>query len=195
MGRYRRGPELQPCEFRRDAQADILDAAHRPPARDLGRDAIRFSTRPQLGGWATVVEIGPGGDGRVEGRVFLFYGHWRTSWRPQEMRRFTLSASDFRRLAGEVDTALTRWQASAPTAYPDGTTAIIVCTDGPGYLTERGACGRRSHLGGPMLAPDRRGPCESRDRTADPDGNMPAPAVEFRPALPSRRRLFGALNV
>lgn len=136
-GRYRDGPELQSCEFRRDAQADILDAAGRPPARSLGREAIRFSTRPQLGGWATVVEIVPGRGGRVEGRLFLLYGHWRTSWRPQDTRRFTLSVSDYRRLAHEVDAALARWHPSVVVDLGDGRSETVVCTDGPGYLTER----------------------------------------------------------
>jgi hypothetical protein len=133
-GRYRDGPDLQPCEFVRDEQADILEAAHRPSAGRLGSEAIRFSSRPQLGGRAAVVEIVRRGRGQADVRLFTFIGHWRTRWEPQDDDQFLLPAAEYRQLAAQVDAALARYREPVPDPNNGET---IVCMDGPGFLTER----------------------------------------------------------
>jgi len=133
-GRRRDQAELQPCAFVRDEQADILDAAGRPPAEALGPEAIRFSSRPQLGGRAAVAEIVRLPSGAAEVRLSTLSGHWRTGWDMQATQRFALTAVEYRRLAAQVDEALAAYRPPVPNA--DNGEAIV-CTDGPGFLTER----------------------------------------------------------
>jgi hypothetical protein len=147
-GRYRSGSELQPCEFEHDDRADILEAAQRPLVLALGADVVRFSTRPQLGGDAAVIEIVGNRHGGAVVRIFTFVGHWRTSWEPVAIRSFQLSSAEYRRLANRVDDALARYRPSVEVQNEDGTREAIVCTDGPGYLTERVRDGRVTTLVG-----------------------------------------------
>lgn len=135
-GRYRSpDEELQSCEFRRDEHADILDAAGRPSARDLGAEVIRFSTRPELGDRGLVVEVVGAAMGGGQVRVITFRGHPRTSWRLERSRRFTLPAASYRELADAVDAAIAN--RVLPPAEREDQETRIVCMDGPGYLTER----------------------------------------------------------
>lgn len=134
-GRYRAPDrELQPCEFQRDERADILDAADRRPAGRLGTEAIRFSARPSLGGRALVVEIVRRGRGDVEGRLFTFIGHPRSRWEAEDETRLSLTEAQYWQLATQADAALATY--GPPVADPDNG-ETIVCTDGPGFLTER----------------------------------------------------------
>lgn len=118
----------------RDEVADILDAAYRPTAGRLGSEAIRFSMRPELGGQAAVVEIVRRGAGHADVRLFTFWGHPRWRWEPRDEDHFLLPEAEYRRLAAQVDAALARYREPVP-AWGNG--EIIVCTDGPGFLTER----------------------------------------------------------
>lgn len=134
-GRYRSPEhELQPCEFQRDARADILDAARRPPAARLGPEAIRFSTRPELYGRAVVVEIVHPARGVADVRLFTFNGAPRVGWEREDEDHLTLSDAEYRQLASQVDVALADHH---PPAVEPSNNESIVCMDGPGFLTER----------------------------------------------------------
>jgi hypothetical protein len=129
----------------RDEQADILDAASRPPAEALGSDAIRFSSRPALGGRAAVVEIVRQPSGGAEVTLFTLSGHPRAQWDLHGTQRFNLPPVEYRQLSERVDAALTAYRPSV--RNPD-TGEFIVCTDGPGFLTERVRAGRVVTLSG-----------------------------------------------
>jgi hypothetical protein len=135
-GRYRDG-DLQPCEFERYERADILNAAGRPPARNVAADVIRFSTRPSLGGRAVVVEIAGRADGSAEVRLYTLYGHPAGSWEVRRSARLALPAADYRRLASAVDTAIAN-----RVLPPEDVNEQIICMDGLGSLTERVHDGR-----------------------------------------------------
>lgn len=141
-GRYRRF-DLQPCEVRRDRRADILNAARRPLARSLGREVIRVSRQPALGGHGLVVELVGNEAGGATVRIFGFYGHPRTSWRRTGMHRFILPSEQYRQLADSVDRAMVH---NVPPRLAQG--EVVVCTDGPGLLTERVRDGAVRSLGG-----------------------------------------------
>lgn len=125
---------MQACEFQRDERADILAAAHRPAAAGLGPEAIRFSTRPELGSRAVVVEIVRPARDAANVRIFTLIGHPRTGWEAEGEEHLTLSGPEYRHLAAEVDAAVAGY--GAPVVEP-GRGETIVCTDGPGFLTER----------------------------------------------------------
>src|SRR5262249_9475973 len=130
-GRYRSpDEELQPCEFRRDERRDILDAARRPRAQALGQDVLRFSTRPELGGNAIILEVVGAADGGARVELYPLRGHPGIGWRSQGSHGFDLPMQDFRHLVAQVDEAI----ADRVVSLPD---AQVVCTDGPGWLTER----------------------------------------------------------
>lgn len=134
-GRDRSHSELQPCEVAR-SEFDVLDGANRPPAGALGADAIRFSTQPSLSGEAAIIEVVRLSDGRGEGAVFVLSGHWRDGYRIESTRRFALSRREYARLAGRIDVELAGYRPRPP-FDPDSPREQIVCTDGPGYATER----------------------------------------------------------
>jgi hypothetical protein len=134
-GRYRSpDAQLQACEFQRDEQADILDAARRPPAGRLGSQAIRFSTRPEAGFRALVVEIAHPGRSAADVRIFTFTGHARLGWEPEDEDHLTLSDVEYRQLAAQIDLTLATY---GPPIEEFGIGDGIVCMDGPGFLTER----------------------------------------------------------
>lgn len=122
----------------------MLDSLHRPPASALGRDAIRFSDQPSLGGLAFVVELTPNKAGGGAGRAVWLDGHPRIGWDFEGSARFTLSAAAYRRVAGAVDLALARYRSP----QFDDETDRFVCMDGPEALTERVRDGRVVTLAG-----------------------------------------------
>ncbi|HEX8626169.1 MAG TPA: hypothetical protein VF782_13980 [Allosphingosinicella sp.] len=124
---------VQPCELER-GKREVLDAAGRPSMRKLGDGAFRFSTSPALGGRAAIIEIAPRPEGGTEVRTFAFEGHPQLGWTRTGSARFRLSADEQRRLLSELDAALAAYRRS--TGDIDDP-VMIVCTDGPGYLTER----------------------------------------------------------
>lgn len=121
----------------------MLTSAGLPPAGALGPDAIRFSTQPSLGGRAVVVELVRSAGGRGRTRIIWGDGHPYQGWKIAGSVRRSLSAGEYRRIAGIVDSALASYR-------PDPTTEseIIICTDGPEYLTERVRRGRVVTLSG-----------------------------------------------
>lgn len=124
---------VQPCELKR-GRREVLDAADRPSMRKLGDGAFRFSTSPALGGRAAIVEIAPRRKGGAEVRSFTFEGHPHLGWTRTGSASFLLPADEQRRFLSEVVAALPLYRSS--TRVP-GSPVMIVCTDGPGYLTER----------------------------------------------------------
>ncbi|MET1112853.1 MAG: hypothetical protein ABWX67_15140 [Allosphingosinicella sp.] len=125
--------QVQPCELKR-GKREVLDAAGRPAIRKLGDGTLRFSTSPALGGRAAIVEIVPRPEGHAEVRTFAFEGHPHFGWTRTGSAGFRLSAEEQRRLLSAFDAALPPYRRSPGDI--DGP-VMIVCTDGPGYLTER----------------------------------------------------------
>lgn len=128
-GRVRSEPDLQSCELER-GEHDVLNSGERPPAIALGPDAIRFSTEPSLGGRGIIVELAPGDRGGARGRVLWFDGHPYSGWERQGSAVFSLSASEYRRLASTVDRSLAAYRER-------NTDRDYICTDGEDYVTER----------------------------------------------------------
>lgn len=142
-GRGRSGPELQPCEIER-SEHDVLDSGRRPIASALGRDAIRFSTQPALGGRAVIVEITGRGARPAAVRVSWFDGHPRLGWTQEGSAESSLSPRSYAALSAYVDRRLQSYR--PPDAH--GGEEIVTCTDGPGQVTERVRNGRVVTLSG-----------------------------------------------
>lgn len=130
------------CPLAREQKNDILDAAQRPSLMALEPDAIRFSTQPALGGEAIVIELSPSSGRSADVSVFLLYGHLGVGWEIRAARHFTLSAGDYQVLSAMIDRDL------AGSPYVEESDVIVLCTDGPGYLTERVRDGRELSLTG-----------------------------------------------
>ena len=142
--RWRSGQDLQFCPLERGSH-DVLDAADRPQLQQLGRDAIRFSTMPALGGTAAIVEIVDDGGTRLVGRVYALVGHPYLGWDIADDQMFSLSRREYAQLAASVDTAF----ADYPRLVGEmGEGEMFVCTDGPGFVTERVVRGRVATLAG-----------------------------------------------
>jgi hypothetical protein len=124
---------------------DVLDAVRRPAARKLGRDAIRFSTSPALGGRAAVVEIVPKDHGSARLRAFALSGHPGLGWTEESRASVAVDAGEYRRIAAAVDAAFAEY---GPLESNTEDEVFIVCTDGPGYATERVRDGRVLSLAG-----------------------------------------------
>lgn len=102
--------------------------------RKLGDGAFRFSTSPALGGRAAIVEVAPRPEGGAEVRTFSFEGHPHFGWTRTGSAAFLLPVDEQRRLLSEFDAALPPYRRSNRDIEGP---VMIVCTDGPGYLTER----------------------------------------------------------
>jgi hypothetical protein len=111
---------------------DLLDDAHAPTMRRLDYDAIRFSSQPGLGGTGYIVLLGA--NGHVE--VSWFRGHSRSGWRRTRHAGFQISPAEYRTVAYEVDRLVSAGIAEESQAR-DHSDEIVMCGDGPGYLTER----------------------------------------------------------
>jgi|GEM_PF-4341324 hypothetical protein len=103
------------------------------PIDRLGENAIRFSSAPALGGRGVVVELAEQPDGSASGAVTWLLGHPQDDWKRADPVPLTLPPAEWRKLRGEVDVALLKREPAASRA--DG--SLVLCTDGPGYLTER----------------------------------------------------------
>lgn len=119
-------------DFFDDEFYDPLDDAGAPRARSLGTDALRFSSQPALGGIGYIILLNA--NGRAE--VAWFYGHPSLGWRRTRRVRFEVSEGEYQGVVREVDRIVTEGIAEQPRGA-DAEEAIIACTDGPGYLTER----------------------------------------------------------
>ncbi|HEY0012899.1 MAG TPA: hypothetical protein VGB79_08620 [Allosphingosinicella sp.] len=149
----------------------------------LGSEAIRFSSRPSLGGRAVVAEILLLPSGEAELRLFRLSGHWRTRWDMKGAQTFSLPPPEYRRLAGQVDAAIAAYR--PPYVDPDNG-EFIICTDGPGFLTERLRAGQVTTLVG--QCPPKHGVLHpNRTIAASIDAVL---CTHVRPAI--RRGPFGA---
>jgi hypothetical protein len=112
---------------------DILDAARAPRMADLGGDAVRFSSQPGLGGVGYIFVL------RATGEVEIawFYGHLGLGWRRTRGERFQISEDEYQEIAAEVDRLLSLGVAEAQSRITPEGRILVVCADGPGYLTER----------------------------------------------------------
>jgi hypothetical protein len=126
------------------ARSDVLKALAAPPLATIGADVVRFSTAPALGGQATVVELHRVDATHAEGRAWFLAGHPHLGWTRQGELRLHLTVAAFDALTGGVDAALDKAAAAAPPDRND----LVICTDGPGYLSERRVNGQARWLSG-----------------------------------------------
>jgi len=119
-------------EAPRRSQHDVRDAVNAPPLARIDRDAFRFSQQPALGGRAYVMTFSGQADGPWAEIVWLD-GHPRTGWRRTRRERIELTGSEYQDLATFVDEHLARGEPQLTDDEGEG----VVCTDGPGYTTER----------------------------------------------------------
>jgi hypothetical protein len=120
-------------DFFDDEFHDLLDDAGAPRARSLGTDAVRFSSQPALGGIGYIILLNA--NGRAE--VSWFYGHPSLGWRRTRRARFEVSEGEYQSVVREVDRLVSDGIADEHPRGIDAEEAIIACSDGPGYLTER----------------------------------------------------------
>jgi hypothetical protein len=110
---------------------DMLDYAHEPAMRQLGPDAVRFSSQTPAGtGYIIVLS------GNRRGEVSWFRRHAGAGWRQTRHEEFQISLTDYRGIADEVDRLLSEGASAVQDDYEEGE-EIPMCEGGPGYLTER----------------------------------------------------------
>lgn len=126
----------------------VLNGIHAPRMAALGPAAIRFSHAPALGGPGFVLTFHAQSDAaRVD--VVWVYGHDGLGWRRTRARHFQIHRDELDTVAAYVDGLLARGDAEARHAVTeDGEQAILVCSDGPGYLTERNRNGSLTWMDG-----------------------------------------------
>lgn len=104
--------------------------------RDPGDVMLRFSSQPALGGVGYEVSIRPY-DGQVAAaRVVIVDGHPEAGWIEMLSAYSDIPREQFDRLRDSFEAALLAPPIVSLSVDSDGKEAIIVCTDGPGYLAE-----------------------------------------------------------
>lgn len=120
---------------------DILDGVRALPMRRLGPDAIRFSRAPALGGDGFVMTLRPRRHAAIAEIVWVF-GHNGLGWRRTRQQTVTLTRDEYDEIAAMIDRLLLEGAAEdARSLSPGSEEAIVVCSDGPGYLVERNRSG------------------------------------------------------
>lgn len=128
-----------------DRPQGVLEAARVRALRTIGEDVVRVSSTPALGAPGWIIEIHRGADGYGRGSV-AFLRRGRDGWRVTGSAGFGMSSERYDRLARDVDAELVRGD---PEARPTPTGQdIVICTDGPGWVTERRSAGREVRLAG-----------------------------------------------
>lgn len=129
---------------------DIRDELRSRPISAVGPNSFRLSSQPALGGRGFIIELAA--QGRV-GVVTVKWadGHPRSGWRQTRQRTFRISRDEFDGLMESVDAMLADSetpliQSGDPNDPQDD--VIILCTDGPGYLSERSRAGEVTWLSG-----------------------------------------------
>lgn len=120
----------------------VLKGIAAPPVRALGADALRFSTEPQLGGRAIVVETVRSSGGRHPVRVRRFNGHFREGWTADGEWTFRISDQEYDRLTSRLDALLAQRDPQPNCQDVEENECMYICTDGPGILVERAVQGR-----------------------------------------------------
>jgi len=128
FGEAPRYTELYDGEFR-----DLLDDARAPTMATLGDSAVRFSSQPALGGTGYIITLHANGTAEVS----WFRGHSRLGWRRTRRIRFHIEPTEYRSVVAEVDRMLATGIEDARTRSEATDEVIVMCSDGPGYLTER----------------------------------------------------------
>lgn len=107
-------------------------AAETPPLYQLGDDVLRFMASPALGGKAYVIEVHRVRDGSAEGEGIWLEGHPQLGWTRVGATKIKLTTTQYDGLAAEIDRAL-----APPPSAANQPTDLAICTDGPGWFTER----------------------------------------------------------
>lgn len=120
----------------------VLRSIGAQPIVTMGADALRFSTEPQLGGTAIVVETARSAGGSHQVRVRRFDGHFEEGWAADGEWNFRISDQQYRALTSRIDLLLAQ-----PDPRPDcdevaEDECMYICNDGPGILVERAIGGR-----------------------------------------------------
>lgn len=125
-------------------EASVLKASNAPALDNIGEDVVRFSSTPALGGRGVVIEIHRRDDQWSTGTMTLLVGHPADRWVTTATLVIEMKTSEFEALTREIDAQLLREE--PPLENSEG--EIVVCTDGPGYVTERLVGGRSQWLSG-----------------------------------------------
>jgi hypothetical protein len=128
-GEASRYADLYPGEGFRD----ILNDAREPPMAELGDNAVRFSSQPALGGTGYIIALRANGNAEVS----WFRGHSSLGWRRTRRARFRVAPTEYQTVVAEVDRLLAIGIDEARTRSEADDEEIVMCSDGPGYLTER----------------------------------------------------------
>ena len=128
----------------------ILAWSQAPKLAALGDDVVRMSSTPALGGTGWVIELHRADAKFAEGEARFL---WTSRSEGVEAGRIKLRMrlEDYETLTRRIDTELARtdFEDSRVTRNAQGqVTELIVCTDGPGYVTERRVDGRMTWMGG-----------------------------------------------
>jgi len=107
----------------------VLSAIEAPPLASIERDVIRFSSTPSRGRRGYVMTFVGAAGGAWAEAVWLEHRP-QTGWSVTRRERTQLDSSEYETLAQLVDSNLARGE-------PTATDPVVVCADGPGYLTER----------------------------------------------------------
>ena len=91
---------------------------------------------PALWGDGYVIEFRPNNRGGARVRFTWLNGHHRWRWVREGQWTFDISPAYFRELTAKVDEAIVRFRPDPGPMRPDEEERIV-CTDGPGFLTER----------------------------------------------------------
>lgn len=118
----------------------ILSDTGAMPIERLGPDVIRFSAAPALGGRSYIVELYPTDAEWAGGQIRFYSGH------PRPTGRLTLRIrrAEHDALSASVDAGLAKGEPAIDQAKGD----IVICTDGPGWVTERRRRARSRWLSG-----------------------------------------------
>jgi len=123
----------------------VLADVNAKPVDQIGDDVIRVSTTPALGGRAWVIELHRNADGSAIGVADLgFSGRGGNGWTDLGSLKVGLSAERFAALSAKIDGLLARGEPVPETSA----NVVHICTDGPGYVTERRKNGRSEWMSG-----------------------------------------------
>lgn len=125
-------------------EADVLEATDAPALDKIGEDVVRFSSTPALGGRGVIIEIHRRDAEWATGTMTLLIGHSSDRWVTTATLVIEMKTKQFEALTREIDAQLRRRE--PPLENTNG--EIVVCTDGPGYVTERFNRGNSQWLSG-----------------------------------------------
>lgn len=125
-------------------EADVLEATNAPTLDKIGEDVVRFSSTPALGGRGVIIEFHRRDAEWATGTMTLLIGHSSDRWITTATLAIEMKTTQFLALTREIDTQLRRREPPLENAEGE----IVVCTDGPGYVTERLSRGDSKWLSG-----------------------------------------------